>query len=408
MMGTRTAAGAVRRSPRHRLDVALRLAGRVATICALALAGAQAQADYLAYSVTEVDKSPLPQSLDRIEAKHLVNIEWGGYAGKKARVGVLEVDNTSGVATVRIGSGDDGTDVSLGEQQVPVNGIEAIVIDTMARSGRFSLVERTILGDVLGEQDLGDRVSQPSAAQVGKVLGAQYLLQVVITDYEENTSKVGGGALGALTRVPLVGGVGIKRGQGRVGLNFRLVDAQTSEVVYTKQIESIIKESGFVLGGGGIGPGVALGGFFGKFSKTPIGQAVIAGVNKGVFDLVRVVGAQPAEGSVVRADAGRVWLNLGTGAVNVGESLEVYAKGEELIDPETGISLGSMDTLSGRLSVSQVQEKFSIARVDSASDTIKRGDRVVSLAPPPTIEFASDWYPPEQPGRMKRKRKEGR
>ena len=376
------------------------------TALLLALAAVPAQAEYLAYSVTEVDKSPLPEGLDRIDAKHLVNIEWGAFAGKKARVGVLEVDNTSGIATFNVDSGDGGADLSLSGQQVPVNGIEAIVIDTMARSGRFALVERTILGDVLGEQDLGDRVSQPSAAQVGKVLGAQYLLQVVITDYEENTSKVGGGALGALTRVPLVGGVGIQRGQGRVGLNFRLVDAQTSEVVYTKQIESIIKESGLILGAGGFGGGVALGGFFGKYSKTPIGQAVIAGVNKGVFDLVRVVGAQPAEGSVVRADAGQIWLNLGSGAVNVGESLEVYAKGEELIDPETGISLGSMDTLTGRLSVSQVQEKFSIARVESASGTINRGDRVVSLAPPPSIEFASDWYPPEQPQRFKRKRKE--
>ena len=357
--------------------------------------------EYLAFSVTEADRSPLPRSLDRIDSKHLVNIEWGSYAGKRARVGVLEVDNTSGVATVTVGSGGDSAEVSVGEQQVPVNGIEAIVIDTMARSGRFALVERTVLGNVLDEQDLGDRVSQPSAAKVGKVLGAQYLLQVVVTDYEENTSSVGGGALGALTRVPLIGGVGIKRGEGRVGLNFRLVDAETSEVVYTKQIESIIKESGLILGGGGFGGGVALGGFFGKYARTPIGQAVIAGVNKGVFDLVGVVGAQPAEGSVVRADSGRVWLNLGTGAVNVGERLEVYAKGEELIDPETGISLGSMDTLTGRLTVSQVQEKFSIAKVESASGAISRGDRVVSLTAPAPIEFASEWQPPAQPQRMR-------
>ena len=380
-----------------------RVAGGLGAAVILSLAASLAHAEYLAYSVTEVDKSPLPKSLDRIDAKHLVNLEWGPFAGKKARVGVLEVDNTSGVATIQVDSGDDGADISLSGQQVPVNGIEAIVIDTMARSGRFALVERTILGDVLGEQDLGDRVAQPSAAKVGKVLGAEYLLQVVITDYEEKTNQVGGGALGALTRVPLIGGVGIKRGEGRVGLNFRLVDSETSEVVYTKQIESIIKESGLILGGGGFGGGVALGGFFGRYAKTPIGQAVIAGVNKGVFDLVGVVGAQPAEGSVVRADGGRVWLNLGTGAVNVGESLEVYAKGEELIDPETGISLGSMDTLTGRLSVSQVQDKFSIARIESASGAINRGDRVVSLAAPPTIEFASAWQPPEQPKRMKRR-----
>ena len=368
----------------------------------LAFGVAPAHGEYLAYSITQIDKSPLPQHLAGIDAKHLINLEWGPYAGSKARVGVLEVDNTSGLATIKVGSGDDSADISLTGQQVPVNGIEAIVTDTMARTGRFSLVERKILGEVLGEQDLGDRVSKPSAAKIGKILGAEYLLQVVVTDYEDKTSSVGGGALGALTRVPILGGIGIKKSEGRIGLNFRLVDAQTSEVVYTKQLESIIRESGLLLGGGAAGGGVALGGFFGKYSKTPIGQAVIAGVNQGVFDLVRIIGAKPAQGSIVKVESRRVWLNIGQGAVDVGDSLEVLAKGEELIDPETGISLGSEDTVAGRAKVTDVREKFSIAQLDTAAGTIKRGDRVMSLVPPPTIEFADAWIPPEQPKRFKK------
>ena len=381
-----------------------RITGRFFPPClALALISAAwpAFSDYLAYSVTSVDRSPLPAHLDQIDAKHLVNLDWSAYEGKRARVGVLEVDNTSGLATLNVGSGED---ITLSGQQVPVNGIEAIITDTMARTGRFSLVERKILGDVLGEQDLGDRVSRPSAAQVGKVLGAQYLLQAVVTDYEENTSSVGGGALGALTRVPIIGGIGVKNSQGRVGMNFRLVDSQTSEVVHTKQVESIIRESGLLLGGGGFGGGVALGGFFGKYSKTPIGQAVIAGVNKGVFDLVRVIGARPAEGSVVKADSRRVWLNLGQGAVKVGDHLEVLRKGDALIDPETGISLGTEDTVIGRATVSQVQDKFSIASIEGSAQ-IERSDKVVSMEAPPTIEFADTWTPPEQPRRIKSKRK---
>ena len=361
-----------------------------------------AHGEFLAYSITQLDKTPLPEHLEGIDAKHLVNIEWGPFAGRKARVGVLEVDNTSGLATITVGSGDDEADISLSGQQVPVNGIEAIVTDTMARSGRFSLVERKILSEVLGEQDLGDRVSQPSAAKVGKVLGAEYLLQVVVTDYEDKTSSVGGGAIGALTRVPVLGGIGIKKSEGRIGLNFRLVDAQTSEVVYTRQLESVIRESGLLVGGGGLGGGVALGGFFGRYSKTPIGQAVIAGVNQGVFDLVRVIGAKPAQGSVVKSEEGRVWLNMGQGAVAIGDALEVLRKGEELIDPETGISLGSEDTVTGRARVTDVREKFSIAQLDASSGRVNRGDRVMSLAPPPSIEFADAWVPPEQPKRFKR------
>ena len=363
---------------------------------------APAWAEYLAYSITQADKSPLPEHLDGIDAKHLVNIEWGPFEGRKARVGVLEVDNTSGLASVRVDSGDGSAEVSLTGQQVPVNGIESIVIDTMARTGRFSLVERKILNEVLGEQDLGERVSRPSAAKVGKVLGAEFLLQVVVTDYEENTSGTGGGGIGALTRIPVLGGIGIKNSEGRIGLNFRLVDAQTSEVVHTKQLESIIRESGLLLGGGGFGGGIALGGFMGKYSKTPIGQAVIAGVNKGVFDLVREIGARPARGSIVKAEGNRIWLNLGHGALSVGDPIEVMSKGEELVDPETGISLGSMDTVAGRARVTDVQEKFSIARLDSTVTSVGRGDPVESLAPPPTIEFADAWEPPKRPKRFRR------
>ena len=366
----------------------------------LALSAMSAQGEYLAYSVNEADRQPLPENLNSIEAKHLVNVEWSPYAGKRTRIGVLLVDNKSGANTMTVNSEGETSTVSFGGE-VPVNGIEAIVMDTMARTGRFALVERSILQEVLGEQDLGDRVSQPSAAQTGKVLGAEYLLQVVITDYEEGTNTAGGGAIGAFRKVPLIGGIGLKKKEGRIGLNFRLIDTQTSEVVYTKQVESAVKETGLILLGAGLGGDLDVGGFFGKFSKTPVGQAVIAGVNKGVFDLVCEIGAKPPKGSIVKVEGERIWLNLGDGVVNVGDRLELLIKGEELIDPETGISLGSEDTVAGQATVAQVHEKFSIAQTAGLSAAVNRGDIATSLELPPTLEFAEAWTPPEKPKRKK-------
>ncbi len=364
----------------------------------LALAGATAQGDYLAYSVNEADRQPLPENIESIEAKHLVNVEWSSYSGKPTRIGVLPVDNKSGAGVMTIDSAGDKTTITgSGGERVPVGGIEAIVMDTMARTGRFSLVERSVLSEVLGEQDLGDRVSQPSAAKVGNVLGAEYLLQVVITDYEEGTSQTAGGALGVLRKVPLIGGAGIKKKESRIGLNFRLIDANTSEVVYTRQLESMIKETGLILLGAGGTGSVDVGGFFGKYSKTPIGQAVIAGANKGVFDLVREIGTQPAKGSIVKVEGEKLWLNLGEGAVAVGDQVELLIKGEELIDPETGISLGSEDTVAGQATVTQVQEKFSIAQAGTLSADVSRGDVATSLEAAPSMEFAQAWTPPARP-----------
>ena len=127
---------------------------------------------------------------------------------------------------------------------------------------------------------------------------------------------------------------------------------------------------------------------FSNYAKTPIGQAVIAGINKGVYEFVKQIGATPASGSVIKAEGQRVWVNLGSDSVAVGDVLTVMAKGEELIDPDTGISLGSSDTEVGRIRIAQAQEKFSIAQVVTMQGNAKRGDQVISTANPPSIEYA--------------------
>jgi curli biogenesis system outer membrane secretion channel CsgG len=369
---------------------------RFVTLLILLLVSQSGWTEYLAFSVSEDGKRPLPENIDGIDAEDLLNIEWGTFVGGKSRLGVLEVDNTSGAGSFTIESGGATVDFGGYGTQVPMNGIEAIVTDTLNRTGRFRLVERQALGDVLGEQDLAasGRVAKPSGAATGNVLGAQFLVQVVVTDYESDvkeSSKGIGGFLSRAAGLPSVGGVGVKSGQGRVGLNFRLIDAETSEVMFTKQIESIIKESGLTFGGGGAIGDLGLGGFMDDYSRTPIGQAVIAGINKGVFDLVKAIGSQAASGSIVKAEGEQVWLNLGQDVVAVGEKLNIMRKGEELIDPDTGISLGSSDTMLGTVEVVQVQPQFSIAKTVSMSGAPARGDKALSLKPAATTEFASDW-----------------
>ena len=91
-------------------------------------------------------------------------------------------------------------------------------------------------------------------------------------DYEANVSgRSAGGLGGALTnRLPAaIGAVGVRSGLGRVGMNFRLIDAETSEIVYTKQIESIIRERGLMFGGLTFGGSGVLGGLFLELRQDP-------------------------------------------------------------------------------------------------------------------------------------------
>ena len=171
-------------------------------------------------------------------------------------------------------------------------------------------------------------------------------------------------------------------------MNFRLIDAETSEVVYTRQIESIIRERGLTFGGLVI-PVVAASAVS---SRATPGRPFIAGANKGVYELVKQIGAPRRAASGRRAAA----FNLGRGVVAAGDELRVVSKGEELIDPETGLSLGSMDAELGSVRVAVVQDQFSIAETISMSGTPSRGDRVVSTVAPPSIEFAPGWQRPKR------------
>ncbi len=388
----------------------LRAKKTILLACASLLLGIAtiAQADFVAYSVSEEGaKRPLPKVIRNLDVKDILFVEWGKYSGNKTRIGVMEVENTSSSTTVSV-VGPGGTmtyNASAGG--VPVQGIEAIITDVMHKTKRFRLVERKILDKTIQEQDLGasGRVAKPSSAKIGKILGAQYLFQAVITNYEAGVEKKGGGLGGLLggRAGAIMGGLRVKSGKAVIGMNFRLIDSETTEVIYTDQVEVAIKESGLTFGGFGITGGGALGGFMSSYSKTPIGQAVIAAVNQGVFGLVKQVGASPATGTVMKAKNDKVYVNLGEDAVSVGDKLTLKSMGEELIDPDTGISLGGDEEEIGTLEVVNTKPKFCIAKpLDLQGSEIERGQKVVSQRQPAPLEFGSTWVSKKKKGLFKK------
>lgn len=384
----------------------LRMKATILLACASVLLGITtiAHADFVAYSVSEDGaKRPLPKNIRNLEVKDMLSVEWGKYSGNKTRIGVMQVENTSSSTTISVvGPGGTMTYNASGGG-VPVQGIEAIITDVMHKTGRFRLVERKILDKTLQEQDLGasGRVAKPSSAKIGKILGAQYLFQAVITNYEAGVEKKGGGLGGILggRAGAILGALRVKSGKAVIGMNFRLIDSETTEVIYTDQVEVAIKESGLTFGGFGITGGGALGGFMSSYSKTPIGQAVIAAVNQGVFGLVKQVGASPATGTVMKAKNDKVYINLGKDTVSVGDKLTLMSMGEELIDPDTGISLGGDEEEIGTLEVVNTKKKYSIAKpLDIQGSEIERGQKVVSQRQPAPLEFGSTWASKKKKG----------
>ena len=76
-------------------------------------------------------------------------------------------------------------------------------------------------------------------------------------------------------------------------------------------------------------------------------------------------------------------FNRGAGTdVEVGDEYNVYALGEEMVDPDTGEKLGSEEVLVGKMTVVEVSPKFSKGRL-SEDNGVEKGQlaRVSKKAP---------------------------
>ena len=87
----------------------------------------------------------------------------------------------------------------------------------------------------------------------------------------------------------------------------------------------------------------------------------------------------PWKGKVVTFKDGLVFINAGENAnVQVGDRFKVLREGESLIDPDTGIDLGSETTRIADIKVVNVQPKFSKAQIEGAANVVvMSGDLVL-------------------------------
>ena len=245
---------------------------------------------------------------------------------------------------------------------------------------------------MLYEQDLGEsgRIAKQGAAKVGKMLGAEYLIQAVVNTYEPNVSGKKFGLGGLSGKSKLLGGAKVGTNKSKVGITFKLIDAETGVIVAAKPIEVTLKGMSLGVAAAGWGNSSILGGSFEGFTKTPIGQAVIAAVNAGVFEIVKQLGSRPLSGAVVKTSP--LILNLGEGQVSPGDELKVSVKGEDLIDPESGEVLATNDTVLGMVRITKVQGRISYAEPEGFDlSQLSVGDRVVSTKAPKGLEFGPAW-----------------
>jgi curli biogenesis system outer membrane secretion channel CsgG len=257
-----------------------------------------------------------------------------------------------------------GTNQNIGK------GIQAMLVKRLAEQGKVVIVERAKIKELEAEQDrnVGNRVKQGSGARVGRISGADALLagDIVIFGRDDKKRTVKGGGL--------IGGIGgavanmNKEDKAVVAIDYRLIDAETSEVIATGEAkgESVRKSKGFGGIAGALGKGVAgveIDMTSSNFAETIIGEATMDCVNK-LADIlnqqavdmkktVREVEAYVADisGRTMVISAG------GNDGVNVGEVFEILKIIREVKDPVTKEVLDRITDKSGEMTVTSVRDK---------------------------------------------------
>ncbi|MBI5418027.1 hypothetical protein HZA55_08815 [Candidatus Poribacteria bacterium] len=78
----------------------------------------------------------------------------------------------------------------------------------------------------------------------------------------------------------------------------------------------------------------------------------------------------PWTARIVKVNGNQIYLNSGEeDGEKVGRVVGIYRKSEEMVDPETGVSLGSEETKLGTAKIVKVEKKFSIAETTAAGVT---------------------------------------
>jgi curli biogenesis system outer membrane secretion channel CsgG len=261
-----------------------------------------------------------------------------------------------------------GSNVDIGK------GIADMLVNQLVRNGTYSLVERKQLDRILQEQNFqqSGRADASTAAQLGRLLGVDAIVIGSITQFGRDDKKLGVGG-GVRVGGVGIGGIGRRSSKAIVGIDARIVDVRTAEILGVATGFGESKRSGATLVGGAAVGGVAAGGAFdmqsSNFASTILGEATRLAVDSLVTELV---GAQSRITETVAAISGLVAdvagseliINVGTSAgVRVGTEYAVVRPGREIRDPSTGRVLRRMTTAVGKIKITSADETSAVGQL---------------------------------------------
>ena len=246
----------------------------------------------------------------------------------KKTVAVMPLENVSGYTEARV------AEIMTEE-----------LTSALYQSGRYTVIERNQMATVLKETgfQMTGAVDPNKAVEAGKLLGAQYVVigKVTMAGVDTNSS---GNLANSVLGIKAVGTL-----KGKIGLNYRFIDVQTGEIKSMGEAE-------------GSEPG--------NTRENAIYKACKEAAQNVLKDMVVNVKARVADmsGDDIYIDAGK------EGGFKVGENLEIVRETAPI--EINGKIVGMKEVNVGTAKVTEVNDEYSVCKVTSHSDTVKKGDVV--------------------------------
>lgn len=252
-----------------------------------------------------------------------------------------------------------------------LEGSNSLLTTTIQRSGRFDIVAREDLAEIIKEQDLAESgnvdVSDPQAARPGRLAGAGYVATVTVDNFQDVTS-----------RANFAGQFGEEASERRtiqIQATLKIFESTTGTL---KEPATITFERSAL---DDVLPGVQQQG---RATNALIGTVTREFASEAANEILNRL----APAKVIAYTMGVATINRGEGTgIEPGQFWELFFPGEAMIDPDTGENLGSEEIPVGWAKVVSVQPKFS--RIQVIQDFgIDRGTiaRFVKDGPPAGVD----------------------
>lgn len=227
---------------------------------------------------------------------------------------------------------------------------------SIQKNRKFTLVSRKkdVLKDIREEQEFAQsEFSAGNAADTGQIKNANFLILPTVQDFKFYRSS---------KAVPNLENKYVRVDAGMLELNAQVIDTSTGGIKTTFYMKASFSTKKKIVNSKSGAPN--------SVHFTNMAKKIAAQMTDQLVDAVFPM-------RILNIQGQQAFINRGKdGGLKKGQVLKVFRPGISLIDPDTGENLGSAETEVGKIKVTRVNPKFTMAKVVDGSEPIEKGDIV--------------------------------